>query len=323
MTSIGLKNSMRDACAAIRKARSIIVASHVNPDGDTIGSMLALGLGLIQLGKKVYFLSQDGIPTRYQFLPGSELIRSSMSETADVSISVDCGSAKQLGSVQNAFFRSKTTVQVDHHDFGDAFGKVMVIDEEASAVGEIVFDLLRALKIEITPAIATCLLTSIIVDTGAFRFSNIRPRTFDICSRLIRKGVDLQHLIEESYWLKSRAAARLSGYAVQRAKFLAEGRLSYTWLTRKDFVRFKAKMSDTDGVADELRCIEGVKIAAVLRQAEDRGIRVSLRSSSGINVANIARTFGGGGHHNSAGCRINGTEKDRRRLLDELAALVS
>ncbi len=319
----GLYNNISKAIKTIRKAKKIIVASHVNPDGDTIGCQLALGHTLILMGKRVILLSQDGVPSRFQFLPGSELILSETNDTADVSIAVDCGSVRQLGNTRAAFFRSKTTIQIDHHDFGNSFGKIQVLEEDAAAVGEIVYELIRALKVEITPAIATCLLTSIIVDTGSFRFTNIRSKTFDICGRLIRKGVDLQYLIEESYWKKSRSVAKLSGYAIMNASFSNNGVVAWSTVYQKDFKRFGAHISDVDAVADDLRSIEGVKIAAVFRETEKKRFRVSLRSKYGINVANVARNFGGGGHHNSAGCAIRNSEKEKEGLLKELDALAS
>lgn len=312
----GLDKSIKEAVAAIRKAKKILIVCHVNPDGDTIGCLLALGLALIQMGKKTIFLSQDGVPSRFQFLPGSELILSETSETADLAIAVDCGSANQLGKSKAVFFRSRVTMQIDHHDFGNSFGKIQVLEEEASAVGEIVYELIRALKVDITPPIATCLLTSIIVDTGSFRFSNIRPKTFDVCSALIKKGVNLQHLIEESYWQKSRSMARLSGYCMMTAQFSANGFIAWSTADQKDFKRFGAHLSDADAVADDLRSIEGVKIAALFRETEKKRFRVSLRSSYGINVASVARLFGGGGHHNAAGCSIRPSEKEK--LLKEL-----
>ena len=321
-THTGLYTNISQAVRAIRKAKTVIVASHVNPDGDTIGCLLALGHTLILMGKKVILLSQDGVPSRFQFLPGSELIMSETKEKADVSIAVDCGSVRQLGTVHVPFFHSKTTIQVDHHDFGNAFGKIQVMEEEAAAVGEIVYELIKALKVEITPAIAVCLLTSIIVDTGSFRFTNIRSKTFDICGRLIRKGVDLQHLIEESYWKKSRSVAKLSGYAMMQAEFSKDGNIAWSTVYQKDFKKFGSHISDVDAVADELRSIEGVKIAAVFRETQSRKFRVSLRSKYGINVALVAKDFGGGGHHNSAGCAIRNSEKEKQILLKELQALV-
>jgi phosphoesterase RecJ-like protein len=318
----GLEKGIQQAVQAIHKADKIIVASHVNPDGDTIGCLLALGLSLLQIGKKVILLSQDGVPTRFQFLPGSELILSDTSETADVAIAVDCGSLRQIGKLKAAFFRAKTTIQVDHHDFGQSFGKIQVLEEEAAAVGEIVYELLRALKVEMTPAIATCLLTSIIVDTGSFQFANIRSKTFDISSRLLKNGVNLQHLIEESYWKKSRSMAKLSGYCMMKSHFSANGAIAWATVYQRDFRRFGAHQSDVDSVADDLRSIEGVKIAAVFRETEKHNFRVSLRSSDGIHVASVARAFGGGGHHNSAGCLIRNSENEKKRLLKELEILV-
>ena len=315
--------NIKEAMKAIRRAKKVLIVCHVNPDGDTIGCLLALGLALLLTGKKVVLLSRDGVPSRFQFLPGSELILSDTHETADVSIAVDCGSVRQLGKIRAPFFRSKTTIQVDHHDFGNSFGKIQVLEEDAAAVGEIVYELIRALKVEITPAIATCLLTSIIVDTGSFRFTNIRSKTFDICSRLVRKGVDLQHLIEESYWKKSRSVAKLSGYAIMNARFSKNGAVVWSTVYQDDFKRFGAHISDVDAVADDLRSIEGVKIATVFRETEKKTFRVSFRSKYGINVANVAKNFGGGGHHNSAGCAIRNSEKQKEILLKELEALVS
>ncbi len=316
----GYELNIQKAVQAIRKAKKILVVSHVNPDGDTLGCLLALGLALLQMGKKATLLSQDGVPTRFQFLPGSELILSETSETADVAIAVDCGSARQMGTAERSFLRAKTTVQVDHHDFGAPFGKIQILENEASAVGEIVYDLIRALKAEITPAIATCLLTSIIIDTGSFRFSNIRAKTFDVCGKLIARGVDLQHLIEEAYWTKTPAMVKLTSHALLNMQSSPEGDVVWAIAYQKDFKRFGAKMSDADTVADDLRSVEGSKIAAVFRETEKGNFRVSLRSKHGINVAVVAKEFGGGGHHNSAGCGIKPSQK--KKLLESLQSLI-
>lgn len=322
MTKEILNKSLREAAKAIRKAKKVTIVCHVNPDGDTIGCQLALGLALVIMGKKVILLSQDGVPSRFQFLPGSELILSGTTEVSDVAIAVDCGSDERLGNLKSLFFKSRVTIQVDHHDFGDAFGKLQVLEEEASAVGEIVYELIRALKVPFTPAIATCLLTSIIVDTGSFRFSNIRSKTFEICSRLIKTGVDLQHLIEQSYWKQGQAAAKISGFGVMRTEFSKDGKIAWSTVYVKDFEKFGAKISDVDGVADDIRFIDGVKIAAFFRETPTKKFRVSIRSSYGINVAQVAKQFGGGGHHNAAGCSIRGTEKEKQKFLAELAKLL-
>jgi phosphoesterase RecJ-like protein len=166
-------------------------------------------------------------------------------------------------------------------------------------------------------------LTSIIVDTGAFRFSNTRAKTFDICAQLSKKGVDVQHLIEEAYWVKSRSMALLSSFTMLNAKFSKDGAVAWAVVSQRDVRRFGAWLSDADSVADELRSIEGVRVAALLRETERGTYRVSLRSKKGIHVATVAQHFGGGGHHNSAGCSLGRSESERRKLLKALEELVA
>jgi phosphoesterase RecJ-like protein len=316
------KKRVGQAAKTLKAAKKVMVVAHVHPDGDTLGCLLALGLALIHLGKRVFFLCADAVPTRLQFLPGSELVTSQCREKADVAVAVDCGSPRQLGALAEPFFKTKNNIQIDHHDFGEAFGKIQVLEPEASAVGEIVYELIRALDVEITPAIATCLLTSIIVDTGAFRFSNVRARTFEICAHLAQKGVDVQHLIEESYWVKNRPMAFLSSHAVLNAHFSKEGSVAWATVSQADIRRYGAGLSDADSVADDLRYIEGVKVAALFRETDKGHYRVSLRSKKGINVALVAKRFDGGGHHSSAGCCIGRAPAEKKRLLAALEELV-
>ena len=310
------------AARLLKKAKKVLIVSHMNPDGDTLGCLLALGLVLLQSGKRVTLLCQDAVPTRLQFLPGSELVVSECRDKADVAVAMDCGSPAQLGTAAHSFFKAKHTIRVDHHDLGESFGKLQVLEPEASAVGEIVYELIHAMGAEITPAIATCLLTSIIIDSGAFRFSNVRPKTFEICAKLAKKGVDVQHLIEEAYWAKSRSMALLSSHALLHARFLKDGAVAWASVSQRDIVKYGAGLSDADSVADDLRSIEGVKVAALLRETGRGSTRVSLRSKKNINVALVAKRFGGGGHHSSAGCRIAHSDIEKRKLLKALEELV-
>ena len=317
------KQQVLKAANVLLAAKKVAIMAHLNPDGDTLGCQLALGLALLNRGQKVFFLCEDAVPTRLQFMPGSELIGDHQPGKVDVAVAVDCGSSKQMGSMEAVFFKAKNNIQVDHHDFGQAFGKIQVLDHEASAVGEIIYEIIRAMRSEITPAIATCLMTSIIIDTGAFRFSNIRPKTFEICARLSRTGVDIRHLIEEAYWIKSRPMALLSSRAILNARFLKDGAVAWAAVSQADIKKHGAGLSDADSVADDLRSIEGVKIAALFRETEKGNSRVSLRSKKGINVALVAKRFGGGGHHNSAGCRIRNSPVEKKKLLDALESLIS
>lgn len=319
---VKLAKSIRLAVQKMLAAERIVISSHVHPDGDTMGSLLALGLGLLSMDKSVVMISPDGIPPRYRFLPGSELVLDRWEGTADLAIAVDCGTLRQLGKFGSLFQRAKNTIQIDHHDFADVFGKLLVADPAAAAVGEIVYDILKALGVKITPMIATCLLTSIIVDTGAFRFANIRSRTFRICADLLDRGVDLKYLLEEAYWKKSETTVRLEAISVARMKFERSGRVVWSYVPYADFRRVNGVASDVDGVADDLRSIDGVKVAALLRENEDGTCRVSLRSEAGINVARIAQVFDGGGHFNSAGCHMKNTRANRDKLVRILCGVV-
>lgn len=313
---------LKSAADRIRGAETVLIASHVNPDGDTIGSLLALGVGLLHLGKRVVMVSPDGMPARFQFLPASDLVLGDYRGRADVAVAVDCGCFKLLGSVGRAFRSARSTIQIDHHDFGEGFCDILAVDPEAAAVGEIVYDLLKLLGVKITPAIATCLLTSIIVDTGAFRFSNVRSRTFRICADLLEKGVDLKFLIEEAYWKKTLPTIRLEAKSVGNMRFEAGGKVVWTLVRRSQVERAGGMTADLDGAADVLRSIEGVRAAALLREEADGRLRVSLRSGLGVNVARIAQEFGGGGHHHAAGCTIRALASDRERLIELLREAV-
>jgi bifunctional oligoribonuclease and PAP phosphatase NrnA len=316
-----LNLNLKKAAKAIWDADQILIVSHTHPDGDTLGSQLALGLACLSAGKRAVMVNPDGIPRRYQFLPGSELVLTRYSGKPDVVIAVDCGSLRQTGRFSRYFQKARNTIQLDHHDFGEGFGKILVVEPEASAVGEIVYELLKILKLRVTAAIATCLLTSIIVDTGAFRFSNIRGKTFKICADLITKGVNVKNIVEEAYWKKSIPTIKLEAKSVQNMKFEKGGQVVWTLVRQADFKRLNGMMADVDGAADDLRSIEGVKIAVLMRETGKGTYRVSLRSAIGINVAKVAQEFGGGGHHNAAGCSIKALKTKRDQLIRRICEL--
>jgi len=318
-----LGRSLKTAAQKLLAAERILIASHIDPDGDTIGSLLALGLSLLSIDKQVVMVSPDGVPVRYQFLPGSGLVLNRLRGKIDVAVAVDCGSIKQLGPLKRVFQTTKTTFQIDHHDFADSFGLYLVADPNAAAVGEIVYDLIKLLGVRITPVIATCLLTSIIVDTGSFRFSNVRSRTFRICADLLDKGVDLKYLMEEAYWKKTETTVRLEAFCFRNMKFERNGKVVWALVKKSDFKKVNGMLADVDGVADDLRSIEGVKAAALFRESEKGLCRVSLRGAPGISVAKVAGRFGGGGHYHSAGCMIKNNKTNRDKLIKILCSLVS
>jgi len=307
--------NFKQAKQIVTNAREIVVASHINPDGDSIGSLLSLGLGLEKLGKRLHFISADGVPKRYSRLPAAYRIKDSLNKSVDLAIAVDCSNKEILGSAWEIFGRAKTIMEIDHHEFRRPFGKISFIDKKAAAVGELVYKLLGELNVSIDKEIAQNLLTSIIVETDSFRLPAVSAFTFEICYRLMKRGVDFYKLSDMVYWSKTKEAIILSGLALARCKFMQRGRIAWSIVHREDFDLVKGKDEDVDTVADELRSIQGVEIVVLFRQTNKEHIRVSLRSKGRINVAGIAEHYGGGGHFDVAGCSIPNSPASMRELL--------
>lgn len=310
---------LQQAVRALRKAQTVVLAGHINPDGDCIGSLLALGLGLRSKGKRVSMLLAGTTPRMYLRLPGAAMLKSSHAKAADVAVSVDCNTAAMLGKeVWEAFGRCQEILEIDHHEYREPFGTLALIDTKAAAVGEIVYTLLKKLSVRITPDIAQNILTSIIVETNSFRLPSVTSSTFAVCAELLTSGVDFYRLSDMVYWSKTPQAALLSGICLSRVRFLKKGAVVWSSIRQKDFRKVNGRDEDVDAVADEMRSIRGVRVAVLLREQKDRLLRVSIRSKDEINVARLAQRFGGGGHGDVAGCFIPNTRSAVDTLLREV-----
>lgn len=306
----------------ILQAGSIVIASHINPDGDSIGSLLALGLGLEQLGKAVTMVSYDGVPKRYRILPGSQKIVRKVRKIFDLAIAVDCGTKELLGKTFDIFKKASFILEIDHHQVRTPFGDACIIDPKAAAVGELVYLFLKKLKAPITHQIAQNILTSIIVETNSFRLPSVRPLTFGICSQLMKTGVDFSKLSEMIYWSKAKESAIISGFALSRSKFLQQGKVAWSIVKKDDLGRIKAKAEDVDSVANDMLAIKGVEVSVLFRQEERGLLRVSLRSKGRVDVARLAQNYGGGGHSDAAGCLIPDNKRAIEEILKEAQDLV-
>ncbi|MDD5584028.1 MAG: DHH family phosphoesterase [Candidatus Omnitrophica bacterium] len=313
---------MTEAEKRILQAKSVVIAGHIHPDGDCIGSMLALGLGLEGLGKRVFMVSYEDVPHQYRHLPGAERIVKKISAGCDVAIAVDCGSKEMLGGAFAAFKKSRCIVEIDHHAFRIPFGDLGIIDTHASCVGEIVFTLLNTFKTTVTKDIAKNILTSIIVETSSFRLPKVRAFTFEVCRRLMQTGMDFYSLVDSVFWSKNKEAAILSGMCLARCKFMHHGKLAWSSVRRADIKRMKGKDEDVDTVADEIRSIKGVEIAIFFREKSKRFTRVSLRSKGSINAGKLAQRYGGGGHFDVAGCLIPNNTKEMQGFLKRACDMV-
>ncbi|MFH1877597.1 MAG: bifunctional oligoribonuclease/PAP phosphatase NrnA [Candidatus Omnitrophota bacterium] len=313
---------MKEAVKSIKDAESIAVAGHINPDGDSIGSLLALGLGLKKKGKRVYFVSHDGVPKKYRQLPGADAIIRKTPKTVDLVITVDCSTKGMLGKANNIVSRGRETLEIDHHEIREPFGTKQWIDVNAPAVGEMVYALLKKLKIEITRDIAQNILTSLIVETNSFRLPNVRPFTFKVCAEMVKTGIDFYRLVDMVFWSHSREVAVLSGICMARCCFLNGGRLAWSIVRREDFKKVKGKDEDVDALPDEIRAIEGVDIVIFFREKSQGRLRVSLRSKGNINIARLAGIYGGGGHADVAGCIIPNTRKAVKEMISRAQKLL-
>lgn len=313
----GFKRNLRIAARAILKARTIAISGHINPDGDSIGSLLALGLALKSLGKTVYLLSQDSLPERYTCLPGASSVIREIDKKVDLAIAVDCSNEEIIGRTFQTFQDAALTLEIDHHEFRRRFADLSLIDNNAAAVGEIIYLLLKELQIKINRGIAQNLLVSIVVETNSFRLPNVRRFTFAVCAELLLKKVDFYNLVDIVFWTQSKEALILSGICLERSKLMNHGRLMWSIIRRKDFRAVGGSDEDVDAVADEMRSVKGVKIAILFREINKRLLRVSLRSKDDLNIGAIAEYYHGGGHFDVAGCTI----ANSRFAINELLSM--
>ncbi|MDP8262705.1 MAG: DHH family phosphoesterase [Candidatus Ancaeobacter aquaticus] len=313
---------LQKAAQMIRKAKTIMVACHINPDGDTIGSLLSLGLALEKIGKRVHFISQDGVPHRFRCLPGARRIKKKLLKKVDLAISVDCNCPEMLGKPFDSVMIADQVLEIDHHEYRRPYGDFALVDLKVSSVGELIYMLLKKLNIKITCDIAQNILTSIIVETNSFSLPTTNSSTFRVSAELLETGLDFYKLTDMVYWSRTREVALLSGICLARCAFLKCGKIAWSIVRAEDFKRIKGKDEDVDAVADEMRSIKGVKISVLFREKGRGLLRVSLRSKGKINVAHLAELFGGGGHADVAGCYISNRPSLIQNLLKQAAKLV-
>ncbi len=302
---------------AIKRKNSFLIVGHGNPDGDSLGSMCALGIGLAQIGKQITMLSTDGVPDQYAFLPGAEQIVRSLPEGAscDVAITVDCDGLERVGDAIDAVRSCGLLIDIDHHTGVERATELALVDPNWASTGEGVVSVLHAIGVCITTDIAACLLTAIITDTGSFRFSNVRPSTLRIAADLMEAGASPNRIAQQVYETKSFASVKLLGLALSTLHTSADGRIAYAFVTQEALSASGASDSDTEGMPNTVRSIQGVDVGILFREAPDGTTRVSLRSHEGYDVSRVAKLFGGGGHALASGCSLDRPLDDARDLV--------
>jgi phosphoesterase RecJ-like protein len=313
-----ISNPAPDPIAAIlqviRDGERFLVCSHSRPDGDAVGSVLAMGKFLEQLGKGADLVTADRIPVVYRKLPGAESMRTALRVHGpyDAAILLECDSAERTRLRGLERF---PIVNIDHHASGRAWGQVNWIDREAASVGELVYRLIKAAGATLTPEIATCLYTTLLTDTGGFIYGGVRATTFALAAELVVAGADPIRISKDTYFCTPMSKLLLLGAALNNLH--REGRVAWMWITHHDMVRTCAAEEDCEGIVNYALSIADVEAAVFLRELPEQRIRMSLRSKGKIDVAAIAQGLGGGGHENAAGCTVDGP---LGRALEEILA---
>lgn len=315
--SLKTNTSFAELAALFHSASSFAVLAHQRPDGDAIGSTLALGLALKNLGKSVRFLNDDGLPANLAFLPGSELIEQpapGQTVEAEVAIAVDCANRERLGpNALAALAGAKTWVNLDHHVSNEGYGDLRYINAGAPAAGEIIYDLLAAAALPITPEIASNLYVAISTDTGSFQYQSTTAHTYEIGAALIRSGISVSKLCQDTYESYPLRRIELLRHLLNAMQITHGGKVASWALTREFADSIHLQPDDNEGLMDNLRSIQGVVVAAAFEElpGPDGKIRLSLRSKDpAIDVGAVCASFGGGGHRLAAGARLQGPLSD-------------
>lgn len=303
----------------ITRGKRFLVASHFNPDGDGIGSTLALGLCLDRLGKEVVLYNQDPLPQTLAFLPGSGCIVQALPPGAifDLSIMVDCAQQKRISEAFVSFPGRGAIACIDHHQLESAEAELTLIDSEAASTGEVVLRLARRMGIAMDHRIAQCIYTTLVVDTGFYRYSNTDAHILSLAAELVSAGAlpwDVAKNLEESY---PASRMKLLGMALGSLSLSHGGRYAAMDVTQEMLRSSGASIEHSDEFAVYPRAIAGVEVSALFREVGDGRVKVSLRSKDSVDVAALAQGFGGGGHARAAGFQMRATMEEARRRVEE------
>ena len=310
-----------------REYKKFAVLSHVRPDGDALGSQLALGLSLKQLGKDIRIWNEDGMLEKYSFLPCAELLTKPppAAEDFDVVIALDTAIQNRLGTSLESIRSTKLWINIDHHPSNPRYGDLVYIDANAPATGQILFELIKSQELPIDIQIAENLYVAISTDTGSFQYPNTSARTFEIAAELVRAGVEVGGVSQQLYENYPRRRIELLRELLRTLRFEAGGRIASFTLSLKTAAELGVLPEDNEGLIDHVRAIRGVIVAIFFEELPDGKVRVSMRSKSNkIDVCAICQKFGGGGHTLAAGARIRGTLSEvEQRVLETVSDVVN
>ena len=310
------------------KSKHILVVTHMNPDGDAIGSLIAMGLSLEAINKKITLYNENPIPAVYRFLPATHRVVQRIDGTNyDVAVILDCSDMQRIGRDVSSVRKIPVIINIDHHITNTGFGHFQLVDTSACATAEIVYRLIKKMDIPFDKAIATSIYTGILADTGSFRFSNTNKAAFKISQEMMEMGVDHYNIAQHVYGTYSLSRIKLLNLALDSIEISNNGKLSIMILTKNMFDKTHTQPEDVDGLINYAKRIKDVKIAALIQENQNgtgesknsKRFHVSLRSDGTVDVAEIASSFGGGGHSSAAGFNIESTLSDIKSRIFSIA----
>ena len=310
----------------LREHNKFAVLSHVRPDGDALGSTLALALSLKGLGKEVRAWNEEGMLEKYNFLAQAELLTQPPSEPEDfdVVVALDTAVQNRLGTTTSAVRHAKLWINIDHHPSNPRYGDLVYIDPTAPATGQILFEFLTNQNFPITPEIAENLYAAISTDTGSFQYPNTTVRTFEIAAELVRCGVEVGRISQLLYENFPRRRIELLRELLATMQFGCDGKLAWFSLSQAAALALSVIPEDNEGLIDNLRAIRGVIAAIFFEELPDGKVRVSMRSKNqAVDVCAICTQFGGGGHVLAAGARVRGTLPEvEKKIVEQACAAI-
>lgn len=320
-------DKINEIIAVLKDKKKILITTHIFPDGDALGSLLALGNILESLGKEVSYYSKDGCSHLYDFLPNCERLQPDLPDltSIDAVFALDCGDCFRLGHAMETLLQISPFIVIDHHGAHKKFGDISWVDDTRSSTGEMIYELAVALKAEISYAAAYCLYTAIVSDTGSFKYSSTSANTFHVAGELVAKGIKPAEVAGKLFDNYSVSRLRLLQAVLASLELYEENRIGLITVTRSIFAETGTVPEDTEDFISYPRTMISVQVAVFIKEVRDNWISVSLRSKGKRDVSAIARRFGGGGHRNAAGFRLQDTtlDKVREQLLPELATILT
>jgi phosphoesterase RecJ-like protein len=312
-----MKRIIERIVQTIRDSDTLCIVGHIRPDGDCIGSQLGLAYALKNAGKKVTVWNEDPLPRKLAFLDPDRLLDTpKQGKKFDLVIATDCASYERLGKAGDCIKERGALINIDHHASNTRYGDLNWISDDEPSSGELIYRLLQSGHWPITPPIADCLFTAVSTDTGSFQYPSTRPATYHCAAHLVERGANLEKISNEVYQSYPLSRVRLLRHVYSRFKLTHDDQIAYFWLRKIDYTRTGAGPEDSEGLIDHIRAIEPVVVACLFEEMTEDLSRISLRSKSEkVDVNEIAKQFGGGGHHAAAGARIPGRPMTTQRRV--------